>query len=438
MFTVSDLAPEKIPTSGAKWLEDNIYFNAEVSPNNPGPLSFNRQPWAREILDNILNPKTKQLTLCCGAQLGKSTIMLCATLLLLRWQPSTMLWLLPTDALATRAVKKRIMPLLTSNKIFLPYLPPPKVSMADSIPCKGMQIYYTGVRTPSKLASIPARYLICDESAKFEHVHKDEADPVSLAMERVKSFASPLIVQASTPNVKENQFWQTFCQSSQAKWMMPCPHCKKEMEFVWSRDSVKWTEGDPESARLICPHCKGEIDDRQRMQMIQSGHWQHQNATAYDLGHYGYHLNSLYSPYVTIGEMAMKYHQACHAILRSEALRNFTNSWLALPYEEYLSKVYDADIQKLINPMVHKGIVPADYRLLVLGVDCGQHSQHWAVSALTSDNKIVVVDWGELTSISSQDGLYGISRLFDDLIYTDESGNEYRPDLCLIDSGFRT
>lgn len=73
-------------------------------------------------------------------------------------------------------------------------MPPPKVSMADSIPLRGMQLYYTGVRTPSKLASIPARYLIMDESAKFERVKANEADPASLAKERVKSFADPLII----------------------------------------------------------------------------------------------------------------------------------------------------------------------------------------------------------------------------------------------------
>lgn len=364
--------------------------------------------------------------------------MLLATLLLIRWQPGPMLWLLPTDDLAKRAVAKRVMPLLECNPIYESYLPPPKVSKADALPLRGMPLYYTGVRTPSKLASIPARYLVMDESAKYEKVKANEADPIQLAMERVKSFASPLVIQASTPNVPENQFWQTFEQSAKSYWIMPCPHCQKEFRFEWTTHMVQWPEGHPEEAYIVCPFCKKQINDQQRMEMIRNGHWIHSNEDAYKRGELGYHLNSLYSRYVTIGEMALKWHQACHSLNKSDAIRNFTNSWLAEPYQEHITKVYADDITTLINPMVHKGVVPADFKLLVLGVDVGQNESHWVVSAVLQDGKIQVVDWGTLMSISSELGGFGLACLFDELKYQDEAGNTYYPDVCLVDSGYAT
>lgn len=172
--------------------------------------------------------------------------------------------------------------------------------------------------------------------------------------------------------------------------------------------------------------------------MIQAGRWVHTNECAYNRGDYGYHLNSLYSPYVTIGEMAVKYHQACHAINKSDALRNFTNSWLAECYHEHVTKVYDADIQSLVDPMAHKGVLPSDYKSLILGVDVGQNAQSWIVTAITADDSLQVIDWGEILSVSSEHGQYGISSLFDDLSYPDAAGNLYRPDMCIVDSGYNT
>lgn len=438
MIDVSTILPKLIPDDVSKWLEENIYFSAEVSPNNPGNLSFEAQPWMRGILNQLLSPYSKEVTLCCGAQLGKSTLCLLATLLLLEFRGGQMLWLLPTDKMATRAVKKRIMPLLACNPHFAAYLPHGNYSTADSIPLKGMPIYYTGVRNPSKVASLPANVLILDEAAKFEKIKANEADPISLAKERIKSFADSLVISASTPNVPENKFWQSYKEGTQSKYWMPCPHCGEFMVFEWGRDNVQWDNGKPQTARIICPHCKSQIDESQRKEMMQHGEWRDENTEARKLGKISYHLNSLYSPYVSIAEMAQKYHDACHSLTPNDDLRNFINSWLALPYEEHVSKIYDSDITALIDPMSHKGSLPLDYKLLVMGVDIGQNQSHYVVTAIKTDGQLQVVDWGTVVNYKTENGLDGIASLFDSLTYTDNAGNVYRPDLCLIDSGYDT
>lgn len=335
-----------------------------------------------------------------------------------------MLWLLPTDTMATRAVKKRILPLIKCNPHFHAKLPTGQISMADSIPLGGMPIYYTGVRNPSKVASIPANILLMDEAAKFEKIKKDEADPISLAKERIKSFADSLVIQASTPNIPENKFWQSYLDGTQSKYYMPCPHCQKLMIFEWNKDRVQWEEDKPETARYICPHCQQPIDDAQRLTMMDKGKWVDTNPAARDLGKLSYHLNSLYSPYISIPEMARKFHDATHSLTVADDLRNFYNSWLALPYEEHCSKVYYADVQSCINGMYHKGIVPDNTRLLVMGVDIGQNVSHWAVSAITYDGKIYVVDWGTMIDFKSDlPDKMGVARLFDSLKYVNGKGD---------------
>lgn len=152
---------------------------------------------------------------------------------------------------------------------------------------------------------------------------------------------------------------------------MPCPNCGREFKFEWNADGVQWEKDKPETAHIICPHCKAKIDDEARRKMIKAGHWEHENKEAFNNGVLGFHLNSLYSPYITLAEMAKKYVEAVHSLIAQDELRNFFNSWLALPYEEYLTKVQDSDIADLINPIFHKDIVPDNMLFLCTCYDVG-------------------------------------------------------------------
>lgn len=70
-----------------EWLEANIYLDSVVSPNAPGALSLAAQPWARKIIEDVLDPEIQHITLCTGAQTGKSLIMQLAYLLLCKFVP---------------------------------------------------------------------------------------------------------------------------------------------------------------------------------------------------------------------------------------------------------------------------------------------------------------------------------------------------------------
>lgn len=321
MIDLETITPQARPSDAAAYLESLIYFSPAVSPNNSGYLSLERQPWMREILNQVLNPAVREIVISTGAQLGKSTMLLLATLLCLEFRQGAGMWLLPTDKMATRAVKKRILPLLDCNvEHYGAYLPCGQVSYADSIPLKGFPLYYSGVRNAAKLASVPANIVIMDEAAKFERGDSKEADPISLAMERTKSFADSLVIMASTPNVEESKFWQAYLEGTQSHFLMPCPHCGGEMEFAWGRESVVWDDGKPETAKIICPHCQQSINDAERLAMMAEGHWVDGNPAAREAGKLSFQLNSLYSPYITTAEMAAKYHAAANSLTKKSDL----------------------------------------------------------------------------------------------------------------------
>ena len=63
-----ELLHRKRVFDAAEWVQDNIYLNAEVSPNKPGKLNLTRQPWMKEILQAFLDPSITELYMCMGAQ----------------------------------------------------------------------------------------------------------------------------------------------------------------------------------------------------------------------------------------------------------------------------------------------------------------------------------------------------------------------------------
>lgn len=427
----------------ADWLERNIYMSREVSPNAPGMLSLAGQPWAREILRVIDGPKTQEVELVMGAQTGKTTILLLTWMLFARFYPTPCLIGLSTDALADRLAKQRLIPLIKANPAWGEKLPPANRGQESMILFPGQFTFYTGSRTPSKLSSFPASLLLLDEVCKWESGSRKEAHPYMLVRERVKSFASHKIISSSTPTIPEEPFWQSFLQSSQSFYQVPCPHCNAFFKFEFSAASIKWEnsrnlETVRASAHYVCPYCGGRIENHHRPAMLDGGKWVAENPHA-PRDHFGFHVNSFYSPFVSFGDIAAEFVSAHNSIIREEAFRNFHNSWLALPWEEKIKKTSDSTIRALVskNPDVVRGKLPAETDFLFCGIDPGANGTHFCVCAVevveVGDVRLHVVDWGELHSYSSARGQKGPGWFVSTTKY-----NDTLIDCALIDSGFQT
>lgn len=417
-----------------KWLEEHIYLPRETSPNAPGRLSLARQPWARDILNICLDPSTEHVNFVMGAQTGKTTLLLLLWLALSHFAPLDSLIALSTDPLADRLVKRRLLPLIKANPLWGDKLPPLNRGQESMILFPGMNTFYTGARTPSKLASYPAAYLFLDEVSKWESGTKRESHPYMLVKERVKSFASHKIFSASTPSDTEDIFWAEYLHSSQSHYEMPCIHCGKYIRFDFEAGSIHWEGGKLDlirkSAHYVCKHCHGKIYDNDKAAMMENGRWV-ADKPDHAPGHIGFHLNSLYSPFVSFGDFACEFIKCNNSALKKAAFQNFTNSWLALPWEDMVKRTTKEEILQLVDVRHARGRVPEDYVYLVAGVDPGIEETHWSVCAVMPDGVLYLVDYGRQKEYSSYGGKYGIMRLMNDLSF------DGRPvDICYIDSGY--
>ena len=144
-----------------------------------------------------------------------------------------------------------------------------------------MIVYLTGANSPASLASTPIRYLFLDEVDKFPGATKKEADPVSLAIERTKTFFNRKIFMASTPTLKTGPIWKAQEEADAEKhYFVSCPHCGEFIELKFAQ--IKWPSKDDvpdqaeraEMATYVCQACGCIITDRDKAAMPQAGRWQ--------------------------------------------------------------------------------------------------------------------------------------------------------------------
>lgn len=421
------------------WLQSNLSMPLEVSPNNPGPLSLTAQPWMAEPLRAWLDPAVTHLHLVMGTQTGKTTLLLLGTTLLSLFDPLPLIWALPNDELAEEIVKRRLIPLMRENAALEHLLPLGRISGKNVLPLATMPVYWVGARTPAKMSSRPAAYVIMDEAAKYAHVHRNEAPPYKLLEERTKAFPRRLIVQASTPNVAESEFWHTYKLSDQRHYFVPCPHCGQHQELTFARATVQWQKTDQltvdhikRSTRYICQHCGVAIDQEERAGMLARGEWRPTNPAAAP-GRRGYHLNSLYSAYVSWGEMAAEFYQATKGAAPAHELQNFANAWQAMPYEYHLQHIREDAVRQLVDASYTRGTLPRlNPCYIVTGYDPGQNRTHWVTVAVYPGGEMYVIDWGTLASYITDmaSGVMGPLQHINQQVYGGR-----RPAFGYIDSG---
>lgn len=424
----------------AGWCEGHLCMPVKVSPNFPGPLSLARQPWMREILGCFLDPGVRHLSLVMGTQTGKTALLLMGAALLAVFDPQPMIVALPDDELADKWMWHKMLPFFEGNEVLRGMLPGPREIGGGEMELTGMPVHWTGARMPNKLAALSVGYVFMDEAAKFRQVYKEEAHPVLLLGERVKAFARRLVVEASTPSVEENVFWQHFFESDQRYYHVPCPVCGGMQVLEFTRDRVQWDSFEGmnaddvrRTARYVCRACGAAIRDEDKQVMLTRGEWRALYAGA-EQGRRGYHLNSLYSAFVSFGDVAAEWWRCSRAADAASALQNFENAWNARPWVRYKARTDEVKV-RMLRGTYRKGELPrGDYLYLVTAYDPGEKQTHWVTCMVCPHGEMYVIDWGTLVAYETDRlrGTLGPAVHLDTLLYGEQ---RVRPALGLIDSG---
>ena len=323
--------PEKLTVS--EWA-DKYRVLSELDSASPGQWHTAKTPYLRAVMDAFNDDFIHEITFCAGTQLGKTAAEQNMIGYAVAQDPAPMLVVYPSEKLAKFTSEKRLQPMIKLSPALADKFDE-RGSKDLELSLGGMYIALVGANSPSELSSRPVRYIFFDEIDKFPKWTGAEAGPLELAAERTKTFYNRKIVKVSTPTLKTGNIWQGWETADiQYRYFVPCPHCG-EMQTLEFRQ-IKWMDGaDETEARMAayyeCRHCHETIDDRHKPAMLRMGEWRGEVKAKGRAHKVAYHLNSLYSPWLTFGDIAAKFISSKD---EPALLMNFINSWLAEPWED--------------------------------------------------------------------------------------------------------
>ena len=347
--------------------------------------------------------------------------------------PSPTMVVYPTDKLGESISENRIKPMIKSSpslkRLFREFQ-----SQKLELQFEGMYLTIAGSNSPSSLASKAIKYLFLDEVDKYPGASRKEADPISLARERTKTFANRKIYMTSTPTFRTGAIWKALEAADVEKhYFVPCPHCGEMIELKFKQ--IKWPEGGEgitaadraDQAVYVCQECNSVITDQQKDKILRLGEWRIVRENNSARKKIGFWISTLYSPFVRFSNIALEF---LNSYEDSEKLQNFTNSWLAEPWEDTKLKMEEEMVMKRRTELP-EFIVPDWARLLTAGVDVQETCLYWTIRAwgnyITSQN----IAHGQALSWSEIERIMNLS-------YEKQGGGSLVVSLCLIDSGFDT
>lgn len=404
-------------------------------------------------MDAFSEPETEEIVLCKAVQIGGTEAMYNMMGWAIEQSSAPMMMVLPTIEIAAYVSRNRVQPMIDII---------PNLSIRKSIDVNeynllemnftGMVLTLAGANSAPSLATRPIRYLFLDEVDKFPTYAGREGEPIGLATERTRTFWNRKIVKVSTPTLSAGNIWRAFLACmTRYEYYVPCPKCgtfqtltfwgeerKGDYHLRWHEEGNSFDDKDLteiyDNTWYECCNCKARLKDKDKLPMLEMGEWRDQHGVAFDdrvrrSRSVGFHINTLYSPWVSWGEVAVKFLKSRE---KPEDYMNFVNLWLGLPVKDTVEENIPDDIGHLCVDY-KAGIIPKEALTLIMTVDVQKYYLQYVIRA-----------WGH--NLESWLIREGVIDDFDDLkeilhnsqYEIDGLPNKMKIRLCLIDAGFRT
>ncbi len=356
----------------------------------------------------VTEPDTQVVTLMACTQLVKSEWLLTAALYFIHQDPSSILFVQPTQKLAESFSKERFAPTREVTPAIAALVPDPKSrDSAVTITHKeypGGMLDFVGANSAVDLASRPKRITICDEIDLYPADASGMGPPLQLAEERSSTFKKRRKnLRACSPSDENSSIiFAEYMAGDQRRCFVACPHCGHEQTLGWSDQTVIWdkdADGNhlPETVRYHCRSCGAGWSEAERVQALRSlvdrpdKGWRQTkpfkccgieqtpsvwNAKGRSLcvecgkpspyaGHASFHVSKLYSTRHDLSAVVQEWLQAHRS---KEKLRKFVNTALAEVWKEKVERLDPRALAERVEPYGWASAPPA-VKLVVFGAD---------------------------------------------------------------------
>lgn len=376
----------------SEWADRFRVLSPEASAE-PGQWRTDRAEYQRGVMDALADPAVEVVVVMKSAQVGWTEIINNVVGYYMHQDPAPMLVVQPTVEMGEAWSKDRLAPMLRDSPAISEIVAAPRArASANTLLHKGFpggHLSIAGANSPASLASRPIRIVMFDEVDRYPASAGSEGDPISLGRKRTTTFWNRKVLIGSTPTTAGvSRIEKAFEDSDQRHFFVPCPHCGEAQRLRWPQ--VKWTDGDPLSARYHCVACGAGWTDAERWAAVRKGEWV---AEAPFTGTAGFHLNELLSPFRRLAETVRDF---LDAKSRPDMLKTWINTALGETWQEQ----GDApDWQRLYERRepLERGVVPAWASVVTAGVDnqsAGDGRLEYAIWAWGEGMRSALVDAG--------------------------------------------
>ncbi len=359
----------------SEWADAHRRLSSEASAE-PGQWRTSRAPYQRGIMDALNEPGIEMVVIISSAQVGKTEIIGNTIGYFIHQDPAPMLVLQPTLEMGEAWSKDRLAPMLRDTPVLQGKVRDASARNSGNTllhkTFAGGHVTIAGANSPAGLAMRPIRVLLGDEVDRYPVSAGTEGDPISLALKRTATFWNRKIVLTSTPTIagasRIENAWQG---SDRRRYWVPCPHCGTFQLLKWPQ--VVWPEGRPEDAYFACLGCGAAITNADKPKMLTAGEWRAENPGGKVAG---FHLNELYSPWRTFGDVAESFLEAKRG--GPEQLKVWINTSLGETWNPRDAEQLQAE-GLMKRREEYEAPVPAGVAMLTAAVDTQDDRLEWLV-----------------------------------------------------------
>lgn len=417
------LPPEDLTVS--EWA-DRYRILPPGTSSEPGPWRTERTPYIRAIQDAMGSLDVEEVVFVKSPQVGGSEATRNALGYWIDQDPGPCLIVYPSEQAGREVLDERVLPMLKSTPRLERYLTGAARDLKLSqVTLRTMQLYTGHAGSPQSLATRPCRYVICDEVDKYPPFSGKEADPVSLAEARTRTYEHRRkLILVSTPTTRAGLISLAYdACPTRLRYHVRCPlpECGAEVQILWP--SLRWATGqheqrggpvpdDPQARHQLadkvqtgevpvwfeCPRCHGRVTENLKHRALAAGRWLQADGTPflYRTTKLGFQISSLYSPWVTWSRVVAEFLRSFDSL---SLAMNFANNWKGEPYEETLAQVSAEFYEEKGRRGARRGVCPSWAKAVIVSADAGGDHVWYTVRCWGAGYRSQLLEWGRVWNL---------------------------------------
>ncbi len=306
-YLLSNLKP-------SEWAEKNIIMPKPF----PGPLSYEKTPYTKEIIDCFApDHPAREISVMGAAQFGKTASIIVPVIgWIIANDPGNIIMTVGHEDLVEEAMNK-IDAMLDGTglrKLIKPSAQRARLQKTgDTNTRKEFPLGYLKLSTasnPKIWRQADYKYGLLDDYEAVKGNTKIAGSTKSLIQKRFTSYStSRKILYCSSPEREiDSNILEVYKLGDQRKYLIPCPCCGVFIELKWSIESkekeqagMTWKVDDenkliPDSVGYTCQECLGFFTDQNKSDWVGKGFWQ-PTEKPFRPEYVSFYMPSWYSPH---------------------------------------------------------------------------------------------------------------------------------------------